>query len=137
MSDKSADMQRKSSGKNIEGIKPYNFKPGQSGNPKGRPKNKTLSEMIREVLMEEIPVKSKNGESRKELGIRLLAEAWFRKANKGDMSAIKEILDRTEGKVTDKRHITGEVDVNGGSKAIESMKEKLDSLADRLGGGKE
>lgn len=36
---------------NDKQIKPYLWKKGQSGNPKGRPKGKTLKEFAREYLM--------------------------------------------------------------------------------------
>lgn len=32
-------------------LAPYMWKPGQSGNPKGRPKEKTMKEWAREILM--------------------------------------------------------------------------------------
>ena len=35
-------------------LKPWHFKPGQSGNPAGRPKLRTFEELVREVLAEKI-----------------------------------------------------------------------------------
>ena len=35
----------------VEQLIPYQFKPGQSGNPKGRPKGKTMKEFAREFLL--------------------------------------------------------------------------------------
>jgi hypothetical protein len=39
---------------NEENIRPHQWKPGQSGNPKGRPKKKTVEESIRDILGEEV-----------------------------------------------------------------------------------
>ena len=39
---------------NEANIRPHQWKPGQSGNPKGRPKKKTVEESIRDILGEEI-----------------------------------------------------------------------------------
>lgn len=45
----SPDKQKDKRG-NVENLLPYQFKPGQSGNPKGRPKMKTLKEYAAEML---------------------------------------------------------------------------------------
>jgi len=84
---KSVDMQRDNKGRFTTG----RWKPGQSGNPKGRPPNKKyISEALRELL-----------ESDPEL-LKELIKAITGKAKKGDVPAFKEISDRVEGKVADK-----------------------------------
>jgi len=88
------DKQRESSegaDKRLSNLKP--FKPGQSGNPKGRPKSVTLSEAYRTMLAavdETDPEKRTRAE--------ILAEQLYAKAKTGDVSALKEIADRVEGK---------------------------------------
>jgi hypothetical protein len=76
------------------------FRKGQSGNPAGRPKRKTLGERIADLL------------DRTELDGRalpdgmcvadLLALAIVEGALEGKFSFAKEVLDRTEGKVPDR-----------------------------------
>ena len=76
------------------------WKPGQSGNPNGRPpKGLALTDVMREML-------EKNPEIKQEILKKLLAGAA-----KGDLAFIKEVLDRIDGKpnVTADIHNTGEV----------------------------
>lgn len=69
------------------------FKPGQSGNPKGRPKSaKLIKDTLKLVLFE--PDK-KTGKRK----IDLVAEAVVDCAKQGDMRAIKFIADRLDGKI--------------------------------------
>lgn len=66
------------------------FKKGQSGNPKGRPKESwTWSGLLKQAAEEEL-----KGKTKKEW----IAEALFKEALKGNMQAIKEFGDRVEGK---------------------------------------
>ena len=65
------------------------FKPGQSGNPKGR--RDAMSDIIRQILDED------DGKVKKELSKKLIDHA---RVQDGDafLKALDRILDRTEGK---------------------------------------
>lgn len=84
------------------GIKPYEWKPGQSGNPGGRPRKKPISdryEMLAEILLEEdvrLMLKMPKGSTYGDAA----ALQQFRAAIKGETSAIKEIREAIEGKST-------------------------------------
>jgi hypothetical protein len=69
------------------------FKPGQSGNPGGRPKTKPITEALRELLASVGPVLGEKTNAQS-LADRLLVMAL-----NGDLSAIRELADRVEGKV--------------------------------------
>lgn len=73
------------------------FQPGQSGNPKGRPKKgQTLSDILRK----ELAVKGEDGITRQEVIMRKLIGM----AEEGHMGAIREIYNRIEGKIPDVVH---------------------------------
>ena len=78
--------------------------PGQSGNPKGRPKGiVSITDTLRKVIekkMETIDPVTKNKDRKKIKEI--IALALVGKALKGDVRAIQEMRDRLEGKVTQK-----------------------------------
>jgi hypothetical protein len=85
---------RKSNNPNIaKDGKPYRWKKGQSGNPSGRPKSKTLSDAYRSKLEEPVP---NDPEGR--TWAELIAEAQVRDAVRGNVQAAREIADRTEGR---------------------------------------
>lgn len=93
-----ADKQRRNSGggrdergRFVKG-NGHAFKPGESGNPAGRPKSVTLSEALRLKLAEDAPGKLDKTVAEQ------IAQALVREAVKGNVQAIKEIGDRTEGK---------------------------------------
>jgi hypothetical protein len=73
---------------------------GQSGNPKGRPKGRGVTDRLKELLNED---DGKISDA--------LAKSIIKAALKGDYRFVREILDRVEGKVTDKLDIDGEVRV--------------------------
>jgi len=86
--------------KNTDGLIPW--KPGQSGNPKGRPKNiKTIPEILRKIGEEE---GTKNGEYTK---LDVVMRKVFEYALAGKSWAVQFIAERTEGKVTDTHEIIG------------------------------
>ena len=74
------------------------FKKGQSGNPKGAAKGKTLSTILRMMLDREMsitdPIDKTTGKRtiKEILNLQLIA-----KAIKGDLYAMKEIYNRIEG----------------------------------------
>lgn len=65
------------------------FKPGQSGNPKGRPKLPDIKELLAKVLGDE-----KDGKSAAEA----ILAALRAKAARGDVRAAELLLDRAYGK---------------------------------------
>jgi hypothetical protein len=64
------------------------FKPGQSGNPSGRPKSRPFKDAIDRII------KSENPEA-----LEAAARALFNEAKGGNIQAIKELADRMDGKV--------------------------------------
>lgn len=81
--------------KRIANLKP--FQPGQSGNPAGRPKSKPISDRLRAAL--------EAGDA------DVIASKLLEGAKQGEISFIKEILDRIEGKPIATTEVTG---ANGG-----------------------
>ncbi len=68
------------------------FPPGTSGNPSGRPRLTKLTEALREQLSEISP------DADEQTIAEQIAETLIRLALSGDVQAIREIADRTEGK---------------------------------------
>ena len=96
-----ADKHPQNSGRDHKGRfakgNPNEFQPGQSGNPKGRPKSITLSEAYRHQLAQPVP-KDREGRTYAEV----IAALMCQRATQGDVAAAKEICDRVEGRAPQK-----------------------------------
>ena len=78
------------------------WKPGQSGNPNGRPpKDFCISDHLAAIGKEEDPITKRNK-------YHDLAEVIWARARSGDIQFVNIVLDRTEGKAID-RIMTKEV----------------------------
>jgi hypothetical protein len=73
-----------------ENLKPW--KPGQSGNPGGRPRTRPLTEELAQLLESEAP--NSDGKS----WANVIVEALLKKARKGDVRAFAVLANRIEGR---------------------------------------
>lgn len=89
------------------------WKPGESGNPAGKPKG-TLNRKT--LLQKWTTVASANGTVEDDIALALIKQA-----NKGDVAAIKEIFDGLHGKIVEKSEI-----------AVTAIPESRSSLVDRF-----
>lgn len=101
------------------------FKPGQSGNPGGRPRKTPLADACRELLNKPAPDDS-SGRSYAEA----IAERLAKKALAGSIPAARELADRAEGKARQAMELSG---VNSGPVQFEGMSdEQLDQRLNEL-----
>lgn len=85
------------------------FQPGQSGNPSGRPlKDICITSLVKELLEQEAEGGKTHAQLVAEAIVKLSEDHHF----KGNVSAIKELLDRVEGKVPDTHKIESDVPIN-------------------------
>ena len=84
---------RRKTGRVVPGGEATQFRPGQSGNPGGRPKTAPLSHACRDLLSRNIP-NDPQGRTYAEA----IAEALVEKAVAGDIRAAQELADRAEGR---------------------------------------
>lgn len=75
------------------------WKPGQSGNPSGRPKKKPITEAYEALL--------NDPQAAKEIALAMFDVIKAR--GKGTAQAAKELADRVEGKVTDTIEVSGQI----------------------------
>jgi hypothetical protein len=89
----SPENRRKTGEANLEKGTAFRWKPGESGNPGGRPKRTPLTDACRELLARSIP-----GDSAGRTYAQKIAEILAEKATQGDIRAVQELADRAEGK---------------------------------------
>jgi hypothetical protein len=76
---------------NAENLVAHRFKPGQSGNPKGRPKGaRTIGSAVRAILATRF--------SKNQTVAEAIVEGVKTKALRGDIAAATFLADRSEGK---------------------------------------
>lgn len=75
----------------------HDFKPGQTGNPGGRPVGSlSMTTILREILSSKATKKSKKTRAEE------VIDAMIAKAKKGNVEAAKEIFNRIDGKVIER-----------------------------------
>ena len=118
---KKAPQNRRRTGAGCGGIIPpakHRFKPGQSGNPGGRPKSKLVTQAYQELLEK---VDSESGKT----VAQIIAEKVVIEAQDNNLAAVKEITDRTEGKAAQQVQLSG--DINATVYVMERLKELEDA----------
>ena len=85
---------------NPENLIPHQIKPGEVRNPKGRPKGTGITDKLRKIL-----------DDNEGKGAQALADAIYAAALSGDPRIISIVLDRIEGKVTDRLEVDGKMEV--------------------------
>lgn len=90
------------------------FEKGVSGNPGGRPPSRRV---VKALLVELDAVDETSGLT----GAERVAKAWMKQALKGNIFAIRDILDRTEGRIS----AAIAVEFGDSETAISSAKQKL------------
>ncbi len=110
----------------------HTFKPGQSGNPNGRPPGAvSIVAIIRRMLDEECEDKA-TGTRRKVAEV--IADRLIGKAiDKNDLRALQDIIDRVDGKATQRTEVSGPdgqpIEINSARAELES---RLDGIASRV-----
>lgn len=98
------------------------FQPGQSGNPKGKPKGaRHFSTLIREAIQ-------KVAEGDDEPADRMIVKQLVDKARKGDLSAIDRVIDRVDGKAEQTINLDADVTTNNDGLSKEEREALLNLL---------
>ncbi len=104
------------------------FKKGVSGNPKGRPRKEDCLTSIMKEKLAEVDPEDENNLTRAEL----IVVATIDLAKKGNAAALKEVWERSDGKVKDKLEIDNKKSNNAILLAKILSRKELKELHDRL-----
>ncbi len=87
------------------------FKPGKSGNPKGRPKgSKNFATVIEQELNGRVPI-NENGQRRSVSKRQVIAKQMVNKAAGGDLKAAQTLLSQERLRDEDQSQVTASLDV--------------------------
>ena len=91
-------------------LKPFQFKPGQCGNPKGRPKGHSITFFLNKILEKKLDITHPIEKKLKRLKIKeVIALKIVAKCLEGDLKAIVELYDRIEGKAIQRQEFGGNI----------------------------
>lgn len=101
-------------------LQTYQFRPGESGNPGGRPKKHLVTTAVREQMDRPIPIAMLNAMQEAPRSVflevygpeptfaQMIAFKLVQSSARGEMCALKVLLDRTEGKVNQRTELSSE-----------------------------
>lgn len=116
-------------GKKFEKGNKYAYKPGQSGNPSGRPRGtgqSKLSKAYDVVLGQKVPKEILALYGVEDMTwAEVIARGMASKAATGDTPAAKEIREVTEGRLPESVNMTGSIDYTAGQGAKELLLGKI------------
>ena len=90
--------------------KPWQFKPGQSGNPAGKPKGaKHFATLFKELLQEQVDILDKStGKKQRMTMLKAMALSMAQQAMRGNVKAFSAVADRLDGKPQNYLDITSD-----------------------------
>ena len=98
--------------KKAEHLERHRWQPGQSGNPKGRPAGQTLTPLIRSEAEKKIPEKLARAlklDPDVKTWRQAMVRALFLQFINGNQTAVREVLERLDGKVAQGHELGGVV----------------------------
>jgi len=91
---------------------PASWKPGQSGNPKGRPKEDwTWRELFKDAVEEFTEIKKKDGSVNNYQFKKLIVKKLLMEAAQGNIGAMRELFNRMDGMPKQQNELSGNVEI--------------------------